>query len=164
MSAGQVGETPLQVSATSHVPAVRRQVAPALPAGWVHTPTALQRSTVQGCPSSGHGEFTGSNMQVAEQQSPLIRLPSSHCSVGSRCPSPHTIGGTVSNAVSAGGRLNAHGDTALKLPPAVMSQALVPTKLLASKRPVPSIVSPANWRPNAKGATPVKSPPAVMSV
>ena len=49
-------------------------------------------------------------------------------------PSPQTISGTVSNAVSAVGRLNAHGATALKLPPAVMSQALLPTNALASRR------------------------------
>src|SRR5262245_59285355 len=120
MSVGQVVDTPSQVSATSQAPATGRHGAPPLPAEWMQRPVALQRSVVQAWPSSGHGPPAGSYWQVSEQQSPDTKLPSSHCSPGSSVLSPQPRG-TVSRAVSATGRLNAHGAAMLKLPPAVMS-------------------------------------------
>src|SRR5207253_2948949 len=51
-------------------------------------PAPLQRSIVQGSPSSVHGVPPGSNRQDAEQQSPLAVLPSSHSSPASITPLP----------------------------------------------------------------------------
>jgi hypothetical protein len=74
----------VQLSATSHAPAAGRHTVPALPAGWVQTPVALQTSDVHGLLSLVHVPPDGSNWQVGEQQSPATLLPSSHCSPVSR--------------------------------------------------------------------------------
>ena len=56
----------MQVSAASHAPTAARHTVP-----------------------------DGSNWQVGELQSPATVLPSSHCSPGSRCPSPQPPDGSV---------------------------------------------------------------------
>src|SRR5512144_3271427 len=64
------------------------QVVPSGLFGWTHTPTALHWSLVHTLPSSAHGNPITSNVHVAEQQSPLLLLPSSHCSGPSGIPLP----------------------------------------------------------------------------
>ena len=53
-SAGQAASMPLQLSATSQMPAAGRQTVPAFPAGCWQTPAPSHVSMVQGLPSSVH--------------------------------------------------------------------------------------------------------------
>jgi len=80
---------PSHCSATSHSPAAGRQIAPAFPAGWTHMPVPSHTSSVHGLASAGHGLSFVSYWHVAEQQSPSVVLPSSHCSPVCTTPLPH---------------------------------------------------------------------------
>jgi hypothetical protein len=72
---------------------------PSAHAPGTQTPPAHVSGRVQTFPSQLAGPF-GSAMHVAEQQSPSIVLPSSHCSPISTLPLPHAAG--VGDGVGVG--------------------------------------------------------------
>jgi hypothetical protein len=55
---------------------------------------------VQGSPSSQQEVPAASSWQFAEQQSPSLMLPSSHCSPASSRPLPHVSGGALTVIVT----------------------------------------------------------------
>ena len=67
-------------------------------------PSPQYEVSVQCMPGVGHVQ-PGSIVHIAEQPSPLVVLPSSHCSSGSRCASPHIGTGTIVQAPPLDGQV-----------------------------------------------------------
>jgi hypothetical protein len=90
---------------SSQIPPQTVQAPPSAQEPGTHTPSVHVSGRVQALPSQLAGPF-GSAVQVAEQQSPLTILPSSHCSPASTVPLPHAagvgVGVGVGVAVGAG--------------------------------------------------------------
>src|SRR5262249_61009423 len=96
-SAGTPTQTPdSQASSVHWLPSP--PAAPSVTGVPMHTPDAHWSPSVQVLPSS-HVLPSGSAVQVDEQQSPSMLLPSSQSSPGSRRPSPH--GGPMQTPFSA---------------------------------------------------------------
>src|SRR5207249_378011 len=103
-SAGHALSVPVQSSASSHEPmAPRHSNVEGSSRSAGQLPLApVQNSATSQPPAAGRQSVVaGSNRQVDEQQSPSCTLPSSHCSPGSRTPSPQRRTRNTATAVSA---------------------------------------------------------------
>ena len=93
-SPGQVVLAPVQSSATSHCPAEARQTVAfeaKTSAGQVALEPVQSSATSHDPAEARQTVAEDSNWHVDEQQSPFVRLLSSHCSPASVVPLPHTV-------------------------------------------------------------------------
>src|SRR5207244_3217224 len=117
-----------QLSATSQSSAAGRHSSVLLAsAGQVPLSPGHVSGRSQGPAASRQTTLASSNWQAGSQQSPLCRLPSSHCSPGSTTPFPHATAWNGSSALWLVGAVGpADGLVPLPVPVALRSATLMP--------------------------------------